>query len=570
MKRLLVRILATIGFFTLLLSIGLGVLVWMFLPEDEGLPERVVLTLDLRHGFDEAKRSGSLASFNLEPNLTLADTILALERAGERDEVAGLVARINGGGPGFAQAQELREAIRRFRSQGKFAYAFSTSFGEFGPGTLGYYLASVFDEIHLQPLGAVGLTGLSLETPLLKDFFDQVGVTPSGGKRGPYKTAANMFTEGSLTREHRESMEWLADSLFEQIRDGIGKDRGFDAEVVEGLIDGGPYGADEAFHAGLVDRLSYWDEVVTRAEKRAGSSADLIDLDRFAGLVPPSDGAEEVIALIEGVGQIQEGDNGDGPGGWVMGADSIARAIEDAIDDSDVRAILFRVSSGGGSAVASETIGRQVRRAVEMKKPVIVSMGDVAASGGYWIAMDASKIVADPGTLTGSIGVLAGKPVLDDLWRKLGIQWGTVNRGANAEMWSVNQDYGFRGRERLETFLDQTYSAFTEGVARGRGMTTEDVHAIAEGRVWTGVQAKDLGLVDELGGFTRALELARVEIGLDPDQPVNIRRFPEPRSPLETALDLIQEPLITISTLSSWIQLLQNEGVATTPPVLVR
>ena len=314
MKRLLVRNLATIGFFTLLLTIGLGVLVWMFLPEDEGLPERVVLTLDLRHGFYEAKRSASLTSFDLEPDLTLADTILALERAGERDEVAGLVARISGGGPGFAQAQELREAIRRFRSQGKFAFAFSTSFGEFGPGTLGYYLASVFDEIHLQPLGAVGLTGLSLETPLLKGFFDQVGVTPSGGKRGPYKTAANMFTEDRLTREHRESLEWLADSLFEQIKDGIATDRGFDAEAVEGLIDGGPYGADEAFRVGLVDRLSYWDEVVMRAEKRAGSSIDLIDLERFAGLVPPDDEAEEVIALIEGVGQIPGGGQWRRPG----------------------------------------------------------------------------------------------------------------------------------------------------------------------------------------------------------------------------------------------------------------
>jgi len=570
MKKILVRILASIGFFAVLVTIGLGVLVWMFFPEDEGLPDRVILTLDLRHGFDEAERGASLAALDFEPALTLADAILAIDRASEQDQVAGLVARINGGGPGFAQAQELREAIRRFRSEGKFAYAFSTSFGEFGPGTLGYYLASVFDEIHLQPLGAVGLTGLSLETPLLKNFFEQLGVTPSGGKRGPYKTAANMFTEDRLTREHRESLEWLADSLFDQIKDGIAKDRGFAADVVAGLIDDGPYGADEAFRAGLVDRLSYWDEVVARAEKRAGSSADLVDLERFASLVPPKNDAEEVIALIEGVGQIQEGDNGDGPGGWVMGADSVARAIDDAIDDSNVRAILFRISSGGGSAVASETIGRQVRRAVEMKKPVIVSMGDVAASGGYWIAMDATRIVADPGTLTGSIGVLAGKPVLDDLWQKLGINWGTVNKGANAEMWSVNQGYGFRGQARLDSFLDQTYDAFTEGVARGRGMTKEDVHAIAEGRVWTGVQAKDLGLVDELGGFTRALELARVEIGLDPDQPVNIKRFPEPKTPLETALDLIQEPLIAIKSLSSWMQLLQTDGVATAPPVLVR
>lgn len=569
MKKIVVGILASIGTLALLTTLGVGVLVWMALPDDEDLPDRVVLTIDLRHGFEEAPRGASLAAFDFAPSLALADAILAIERAGKQGNVAGLVARIDGGGPGFAQSQELREAIRRFRKEGKFAYAFSTSFGEFGPGTLGYYLASAFDEIHLQPLGAVGLTGLYLETPLLKDFFGQLGVTPSGGQRGPYKTAGNMFTQNKLTDEHRESLEWLAKSLLDQIKEGIAEDRGFDAETVAALIDNGPYSADEAFHSGLVDRLSYWDEVVARAEKEAGSSADLIDLQRFASLVPPAQDADEVIALIEGVGQIQEGENGDGPGGWVMGADSVAKAIDDAIDDTKVRAILFRISSGGGSAVASETIGRQIRRAVEMKKPVVVSMGDVAASGGYWIAMDATRIVADPGTLTGSIGVLAGKPVLDGLWEKLGVKWGVVGNGANASMWSVNEDYGPRGRARLESFLDQTYRAFTAGVARGRGMSVDDVHAIAEGRVWTGLQAKDLGLVDELGGFTRALELAREEIGLASDQPVNIRRFPKPRAPWEMALDFIREPLTAIRTLSSWMQLFQNNGIATAPPIQI-
>jgi protease-4 len=484
--------------------------------------------------------------------------------------VAGLVARISGGGPGFAQAQELRDAIRRFRGQGKFAYAFSTSFGEFGPGTLGYYLASAFDEIHLQPLGAVGLTGLYLETPLLKDLFEEIGVKPSGDKRGPYKTAGNMFTENQLTAEHRENLEWLVSSLYDQVVEGLSRDLGMERSAVETLIDNGPYSADEAYQNGLIDRLSYWDEVEKRAEEKAGSGAEMIDLDQFASLVPADESAEEVIALIEGVGQIQEGKNSDGPGGWVMGADSVAQAIGDAIDDSDVRAILFRISSGGGSAVASETIGRQIRRAVELKKPVIVSMGDVAASGGYWIAMDATRIVADPGTLTGSIGVLAGKPVFDDLWARFGVNWGTVGRGANASMWSVNEDYGERGQERLRSFLDQTYDAFTEGVARGREMTKDDVHAIAEGRVWTGLQAKDLGLVDDLGGFSRALELARVEIGLDPDQPVRLRRFPKPKSPLETALDLVRQPLIAIKAFSSWLGVLQTGGIATAPPLMVR
>ena len=570
MKRILVGILASIGFFALLLVVGVGVLIWTLLPDEEGLPDRAILTLDLRQGFDEAARNAPLSPFDLEPKLTLTEAVMAIDRASEQGSVAGLVARVGGGGPGFAQAQELRDAIRRFRGQGKFAYAFSTSFGEFGPGTLGYYLASAFDEIHLQPLGAVGLTGIHLETPLLKDFFEQLGIKPSGDKRGAYKTAANMFTEDDLTQEHFESLDWLADSLFDQIVEGLAGDRGFDGETVIRLIDGGPYGAEEAFHNGLVDHLSYWDEVVERAEAEAGSSPDWLDLEKFAALVPTHEDAEAVIALIEGVGQIQEGDNSDGPGGWVMGADTVASAIDDAIEDSDVRAILFRISSGGGSAVASETIGRQIRRAVEMKKPVIVSMGDVAASGGYWIAMDATRIVAGPGTLTGSIGVLAGKPVLDGLWNRLGVNWGTVGKGANASMWSLNEDFGARGQERLESFLDETYEAFTEGVARGRGIAREDVQAIAEGRVWTGMQAQDLGLVDDLGGFARALELTRVEIGLDPDQPVSIRRFPEPKAPWETALDLISQPLITIRTLSALLAPLQTEGPASMPPVLIR
>ena len=570
MKRILIGILASIGFLSLMMTVGAGLLVWIFLPEGEELPDRTVLSLDLRQGFDETARSPSLAALDFRPGLTHAEVIMAIDRAGEQDNVAGMVARIAGGGPGFAQSQELREAVRRFRATGKFAYAFSTSFGEFGPGTLGYYLASAFDEIHLQPLGAVGLTGLHLETPLLKDLFERLGVDPSGGKRGAYKTAANMFTEDSLTPEHRDSLEWLANSLFDQIKEGIAEGRSFQTGTVVELIDGGPYSAEEAFHNGLIDRLSYWDEVVTRAEKEAGSDADLVDLDRFAALMPPNRDSAEVIALIEGIGQIQEGDNGDGPGGWVMGADTVARAIGDAIDDSDVRAILFRISSGGGSAVASETIGRQVRRAVAMKKPVIVSMGDVAASGGYWIAMDATRIVADPGTLTGSIGVLAGKPVLNDLWEKLGVDWGTVERGANASMWSVNEDYGPRGRERLDSFLDQTYDAFTAGVARGRGMTQEAVHAIAEGRVWTGRQAKDLGLVDDLGGFARALELARVEIGLDPNQPVKLRRYPAPKAPWELALELLSEPLGALNVAASWLRLLTAKGPAITPLVLIR
>ncbi|MGI9434141.1 MAG: S49 family peptidase, partial [Geminicoccaceae bacterium] len=406
-KKIIIGVLTSLGLLTLLVMIGAGVLFWMLSSEENGLPERMILTLDLRSGINEASDSSSLAALDLGQQLTLAETILAIEHAGRQKGVAGLIAKIDGGGPGFAQSQELRQAISQFRNQGKFAWAYSTSFGEFGPGTLGYYLATAFEEVHLQPLGAVGLTGLYLETPLLQGLFEQVGVKPSGDKRGAYKSAANMFTENSLTDEHRENLDWLATSLDEQIRAGIAKGRDLTTETVGELIDGGPYSAEEAFDNRLVDRLSYWDELLAQAMEKAGSEAELISLKAFASAVHSDIASDQVVALIEGVGQIQQGDSSNGPGGWVMGSDTVAEAITDAIDDSEVRAILLRVDSGGGSAVASETIGRAVRRAIEMKKPVIVSMGNVAASGGYWIAMDATAIVADPGTLTGSIGVLA-------------------------------------------------------------------------------------------------------------------------------------------------------------------
>jgi protease-4 len=230
---------------------------------------------------------------------------------------------------------------------------------------------------------------------------------------------------------------------------------------------------------------------------------------------------------------------------------------------------VFRIDSGGGSAVASETIGRQVRRAVDQGKPVIVSMAGVAASGGYWIAMDALRIVAEPGTLTGSIGVFAGKPVLTKFWQELGVNWGQVARGANATMWSTLVGYNARARARLEAFLDQTYAAFTEGVARGRGLSREAVLRVAEGRVWTGQQAKELGLVDELGGFERALGLAKEAAGIAPERAVELRRFPEELAPWEQVFELLDGSPEVIDAVRSWLQLVRP-GMLSAPSVVIR
>jgi protease-4 len=570
MRRFLVGLLATIGALALLLVAGGVVAVWLLFPGPPQLPERVVITLDLREGLPEVRRADPLSALGLPQSPTLIELITTLDQARLDPRVAGLIARLDDAGPGLAQAQELRAALARFRDQGKFAYAHADSFGEFGPGMLGYYLATAFDQIHLQPLGALGLTGIVIETPLLRELLDRLGIEPAIEKRGVYKNAADTFTDSALTPAHRESLESLAASIDEQLKAGIAEGRGMTVADVTRLIDGGPYLADEAHAAGLVDRLSYWPEVLEQARTQAGAAAEPVSARDYGRAAASALGDAPVIALVQGVGQIQRGDSDYGPmGGWVMGADTIATALADAIDDPEVRAILFRIDSGGGSAVASESIGHQVRRAVTQGKPVIVSMAEFAASGGYWIAMDASQIVAEPGTLTGSIGVFAGKPVLAEFWEKLGVNWGQIARGANATMWSTLEGYSERARARLEAFLDQTYAAFVEGVARGRRLSRDEVLKVAEGRVWTGQQAKDLGLVDELGGFARALELAKQSVGIAPEQAVELRQFPEALAPWEEILQLLNSSPEPIDALVSVLQLLRP-GMLSTPPIVIR
>ena len=574
MRRLVIGFLAGLGAIGLLLVIGLAIAVWQLLPPGPPeVPGRAILTVDQREALDEAAPTDPLAQLGLRRRPTLGELLLTLERAGDDPRVAGLVGRLSGEGPGLAQIQDLRDAVARFRAKGKFALAYTDSFGEFGPGTRGYYLSTAFDQIHLQPLGGLGLTGLLVQTPLLGGLLEELGVDPELGKRGPYKTVADMFTDEQLTPEHREMLEALLDSLFDQIVAGIAEGRNFEESEVERLIDGGPYLAEEAAPAGLVDTLSYEDQVFAFARERAGDGAQVLSLEDYAARVEPLelDDDAPAVALIYGLGQIQRGDSdyGGALGGFVMGADTVADAFSAAIEEPDVGAILFRIDSGGGSAVASETIARAVRRAVEAGKPVIVSMGDAAASGGYWIAMGSTAIVAQPGTLTGSIGVVAGKMVVTELSDRLDVHWGMVQRGDNADMWSFLEGYDEAGRARLEAFLDQVYEAFISQVARGRDMPEEKVRSVAAGRVWTGAQAHEIGLVDELGGLARALELAKEAAGIAPDEPVELRPFPAPRAPWQELLELLDGSPGLIGFVRPWLQLL-DPGMLSAPPLVFR
>src|SRR5918995_815672 len=338
MRRIILGFLASLGAIALLLVVGVAIAVWRLLPPGPpDVPARAVLTVDLREALDEAAPTDPLAQLGLRRRLTLDNLLLTLERAGGDPRVAGLVARVSGEGPGVAQVQELRDAVARFRAQDKFAFAYTDSFGEFGPGTRGYYLATAFDQIHLQPLGGLGLTGLLVQTPLLGAFLEELGVEPELDKRGPYKTAADVFAEERLTPEHREMLEALLDSLFGQVVAGIAEGRDFEASEVERLIDGGPYLAEEAEPAGLVDALSYEDQVFEFARERAGDGTQLLSLEDYAARVGPLEPADNapVVALIHGLGRIQRGDSdyGGALGGFVMGADTVVDAFSAAVDE---------------------------------------------------------------------------------------------------------------------------------------------------------------------------------------------------------------------------------------------
>ncbi|HEY3908968.1 MAG TPA: signal peptide peptidase SppA [Stellaceae bacterium] len=528
MRRLLVGFFAAIGVLAVLLVIAVTVVVVRLRPSTPPLPGKIILSVDLTQGLAEGGGETGWLRLVAGGKPSLRDFLDALEAAGADPRVKGLLARVGDDELGLAKVQQVRDAITAFRAKGKFAIAFADSFGEFGDGTRPYYLASAFDRIWLQPMGSVGLTGLYSDAPFVKGTLDLLGVVAEFDHRGRYKTAANVLTETQMTPPGREQVEDLLSSLGGQVVDGIAEGRRLSPQTVRALIDRGPFLAGEALKAKLVDRLGYRDEVIAAAHKRAGSDAEIVSLPTYLARAtrPHRQGAR--IALIYGSGLIV---SGNGSAGLLappdeMAASRITRAFRDAVRDPKVRAILFRIDSPGGSVVASETIWRDVVFARERGKPVIVSMGDVAGSGGYYIAAPADKIVAEPATLTGSIGVLGGKLVLAGLLKKIGISTDAAAFGANASMSSATSPFSPFARSRLEAFLDASYQGFKAHVASGRHMTADQVEAIAKGRVWTGEEAKAHGLVDALGGYEVALRLARKAAGIAQGAPIELKLFP--------------------------------------------
>lgn len=531
------------------------------------LPANIVLTYTFKAGIEEVVRAPSLAGPFLRPQATLRELVDAFTAAEKDARVRGFVAKIEDVRFSLAQVQELRGAIARLRKAGKFAYVYADSYGEFSSGMGDYYFATAFEQIWLQPVGVVGITGLSLEVPFVKGLFDKIGVTPQFAHKGVYKSAPETFTDTDMSAPNREAAAALVSDLTRQIVEGVSESRGIPAAEVRRDIDMAPFSDADALKAKLVDRTGYYDEVMAAARKAAGlkesdKTVDLADyaereergfgfssvwseLEREMEKAKPGKEREsgaQKIALILGSGEIVPfGGTHAAFGEGGIAANKIVEAFRQARDDKGVAAVVFRIDSPGGSPTAAETIRRAVVETQKAGKPVIVSMGGYAASGGYWVSANADKIVAQPATVTGSIGVFGGKFVFAGLWEKLGVNWVTISEGEHAGMWSPQRLFTPEELARFDAALGNIYESFLDRVAEGRRMTREQARAVAEGRAWTGAQAKERGLVDELGGLDRAIELAKEAAKLDPALDVEVEEFPAPKSPLEMLLEVVGE-----------------------------
>lgn len=474
--------------------------------------------------------------------MLLRDAVAAIRRAAEDERVAGMVARVQLSAAPPAAVQELREAVAEFTAAKP-----SLAWAETYPGTLSYYLASAFGEVWMQPSGTVGLVGFASTALFLRDALDKAGIEAQFVARGEYKSAANMFTEAHYTHAQREADGRLIESLHSQVWQGIAESRGIETSVLDHLADRAPLLRDDAVAARLLDRVGFRDEAYRRIAELCGADGmtapdadpDSDDapprlfLSRYAqarrsGPALPGRG-QPTLAVVTVAGPIVSGRGGPQPvplSRSSAGGDVIAAALREVASDDRVKAVVLRVDSPGGAVTGSETIWREVCRLRESGKPVVASMGAVAASGGYYVAMAAERIVANPGTITGSIGVITGKLVARGLKGRLGVGSEALRTNANADAWSPSAPFTAEQHAMVEAEADLFYEDFVSRVAQARAMSAEQVDAVARGRVWTGEDALEHGLVDELGGLHTAVRRAKALAGLDADAEVSLVAHP--------------------------------------------
>ncbi len=502
--------------------------------------DRYRTLLQRRDNFLELRLSGQIVEENTRAGIfgkkkpTVMDLLNEIGRAKEDESIKGMILRIDPLDMGLAKTQEIREAILDFKESGKSVIAYI----EFG-GNKEYYIATAADKIAMMPTGYLMFTGLEAEVTFIKGTLDKLGIVADLEHIGDYKSASDLVTRDSMSEAHREVVNSLLDDMYDQITKDIAFQKGWTQEEVKSKIDQGPFTASEAYKANLVDTLIFYDQIDDLVKQVVGKKPHRINDKRYAGrtyykyswAIPPK------IAVIFATGSIFEGESGENfLLGDIMGSETIANAIRSAREDKTVKAIIFRVDSRGGSGMASDVILREIIR-TKGKKPFIVSMSDVAGSGGYWISCAADTILSLPGTYTGSIGVISGKFSLEGLYEKIGFTKEGIKRGKHADFYTTTRQFTDEERKVVKRQIKEFYDEFVKRVSEGRKMSYEQVDAVGRGRVWTGKQAKENGLVDELGGLNLALAIAKEKTGIPQDAEVEILSLPKGRGGLKVSFE---------------------------------
>ena len=503
--------------FAVVVPLGLVVLA-VSAAQPAATPDRTVLTLDLRSGLTDQEPAGGFSFFGSR-SLSVVGIEEALRRGAVDAKVKGLLVRLPEGGLAPAAADELSAAFRGFRAAGKPILAFSQGLYPVGVSTAAYQLGAASGDLWMQPSASFQVTGLAAQDLFFKRFFDKYGIKADYEQRYEYKTAVNPYLYDDYTPAHRESeLSWMG-SVYQTSLASAAADRKLDPAVLQRTIEAGPYSAEEAKAKGLIDQVGEVSDAENAIRREAGGGSQFTDLADYAARTHDtvSIGAP-TIALIQAEGDIVTGTSShQSPfgGGQTIYADDLSNAFYAAINDKDVKAIVFRLSSPGGSDTASEEIASAIRAARAAGKPVVVSMGVYGASGGYWVSCDAAEIIAEPSTLTGSIGVFGGKFALGDALSRFGLDMRDLKVGGDyADAFNTAAPMTPTQKAAFSAWIDRIYGGFIQRVAEGRKLPAARIEAIAKGRVWTGVQAKSLGLVDGLGGLPQAIERAKALAGV--------------------------------------------------------
>ncbi len=530
---------AAVGFLVLSLVLLVASLAYYgYEPPAYELPKNIILSYDLADGLSERESIDGLSGFLESAPLSTRQAFQALRIAAEDPRVSAVVMRVDTVNMGLARVQELRESIRHLRDLGKKTYAYADTFGFESSGDNAYYLATAFDEIWMQPSGDWGLFGVLIQTPFMRELLDKIGIKPIFSAREEYKNAFSFLTEKTYQNAEKESLKKLIDGIFDQKLDAIADDRKMPVGDLRQLSDQSPLSAGAALAKNLIDSAGYAPQLRNKILAVSGEGAAFVHLADYAESVAlPADGVK--VALIYGDGEIIRGKKTSGDHFKLsenIFADDMAQSLYAAAKDPDIKALIVRIDSPGGSYLASDTVWNAIQEAKKSGKPVYAVMGDTAASGGYFIAMAADKIFASPGTITGSIGILGGKISVDELARKLGINIEKIATSKNADMWSMASDFSAEARQKLEEFLDRSYDDFIKKVALARNLPLETARNAAKGRVWSGQQALELGLIDSIGGWADAEQTLAETLDLKDRQTIEFVVYPKALPPVEEFL----------------------------------